>query len=55
MDWKVGEIWPGEYYIKASNINGFVLRSGIFMIKKMPKDISIDEKQKICKESKGLF
>ncbi len=50
LDWKVGEVFPGKYYIKASNING-IIRSKLFTIRKMPKGISADEKEKICKES----
>lgn len=55
LDWKVGVVWPGEYYIKASNVNGADLESKVFTIRKMPKGISADEKEKICKESDGSF
>lgn len=55
LDWKVGSIWPGEYYIKASNINDVDLESKVFAIRKMPKGISTDEREKICKESGGSF
>ncbi len=50
LDWKVGVVWPGKYYIKVSNINGVELEnySKTFTIKKMPKDISVDEREKIC-------
>ena len=53
LSWKVGVVWPGEYYIKVSNINGADLetRSKVFTISKMPKGISVDEREKICKES----
>lgn len=54
LDWNVGEVFPGEYYIKVSNING-IIRSKVFTIRKMPKGISADEKEKICKESDGSF
>ena len=54
LDWKVGEVWPGEYYIKVSNING-IIRSKVFTIRKMPKGISVDERERICKESDGSF
>lgn len=55
LDWKVGEVLPGEYYIKASSINGVDLenRSKVFRISRMPKDISADEREKICKDSGG--
>jgi len=51
LDWKVGVVWPGKYYIKVSNINGVELEnySKTFTIRKMPKDISVGEKEKICK------
>lgn len=55
LDWKVGAVWPGEYYIKASNINGADLESRVFAIRKMPKGISVGQKEKICKESDGSF
>ena len=57
LDWKVGVVWPGKYYIKVSNINGVDLEnySKTFTISKMPKGISVDEREKICKESGGLF
>ena len=57
LDWKVGVVWPGKYYIKVSNINGADLEnySKVFTISKMTKGISVDEKEKICKESDGSF
>ena len=55
LDWKVGVVWPGKYYIKVSNINGVELEnySKSFTISRLPKGISVDEKEKICKESNG--
>ncbi len=55
LDWKVGVVWPGEYYIKISNINGVDLetKSKVFTIRKMPKGTSAGEREKICKESGG--
>jgi len=57
LDWKVGVVWPGKYYLKVSNINGADLEnySKVFTISKMTKGISVDEKEKICKESDGSF
>ncbi len=57
LNWKVGVVWPGEYYIKVSNINGVDLenKSKVFTISKMPKGISADEREKICKESDSSF
>lgn len=39
FDWKVGTVWPGEYYLKVSDINDVVLRSGVFTIKNKPSGI----------------
>lgn len=50
LDWKVGIVWPGEYYIKVSNVNGADLESKVFTIRKMPKGISADEREKKCSE-----
>jgi len=57
LDWKVGVVWPGKYYIKVSNINGVKLEnySKSFTISKIPKGTSADEREKICKESDGSF
>ncbi len=57
LNWEVGMVWPGEYYIKVLNVNDVSLenRSKVFMISQMPKDISADEKERICKESGGSF
>lgn len=57
LNWKVGDIWPGSYYIKTSKINdekvGFV--SKVFEINKMSESISTGEKEKVCKGSGGFF
>ncbi len=57
VNWKVGVLSLGEYYLKASNINGVDLEnySGVFTISKMPKGISVEKKEKICRESNGSF
>ena len=57
LDWKVGVVLPDEYYINASNINGVDLEnySKVFTISTMPKGISVDEREKICKESNSSF
>ncbi len=57
LNWKVGRVWPGEYYISVLKINGTStkIKSQVFAIKEMPKDTSIKEKEKICKESGGSF
>lgn len=55
LKWKVGIVWPGEYYIKVSKMNGVKaeFRSKVFEISKIPEDLSTDEKENICKESGG--
>lgn len=57
LEWKVGNVWPGEYYIKVSKINGVdtETRSKVFIINRMPANTSTDRKENICKESGGLF
>lgn len=57
IEWKVGSVWPGPYYIKASNINGVQteFRSDQFEINKMSENISTSEKEIICKGSGGLL
>lgn len=56
LEWKVGVVWPGTYYIKVSNINGIAaeIRSKVFRIIKMPVD-NTDEQKNICKKSGGLL
>lgn len=56
LEWKVGVVWSGAYYIKVSKINGddVEFRSEIFEISKMlDEDISAGEKEIICKGSGG--
>ncbi len=55
FDWKVGLVLPGDYYIKASSVDGVDLESNVFTIRKMPKGISAAERQKLCKQSDGLL
>ena len=56
LNWKVGVVRPGEYYIKALKINGadVEIRSEVFTINNMPKGINTTEQGKICKGSGGL-
>lgn len=51
LDWKVGGVLPGEYFILISKINGIEreVRSKYFMIYNMPEDISTNERKNICK------
>ncbi len=57
LNWKVGMVWPGKYYIKVLKINDadVEIRSKIFTINNLPKGIDADEREKICKESDSSF
>jgi hypothetical protein len=57
LNWKVGAIWPGAYYIKVLKINDTdtEIKSNVFTIDKIPQGANNDERKKICKESGGLF
>lgn len=47
--WDVKAVWPGPYYIKATDLNGVDVRSGVFSVKNLPKGVSPEEKAKLCK------
>lgn len=53
LTWKVGNVWPGSYYIKISKINDVdtETRSRVFMISAMPKGTNKEEKINICRGS----
>ena len=53
LDWNVGPVWPGNYYIKVTDRNGVVLRSDVFKVRKMSNSLRADEREKICEESDG--
>mgnify|MGYP001558495791 CR=1 FL=1 len=57
FNWKVGEVWPGEYFISMSKVNGVEMKtkSEYFTIHKMPQDISVSERENMCKGSGGLL
>ncbi len=57
LNWKVGSVWPGTYYIKISKINGAdtEIRSKVFVINKMPENIDISGQKDTCEESGGLL
>lgn len=52
LNWKVGNVWPGTYYIKVSKINDVEaeFKSKVFEINKMPKGLDEKEKNNICRE-----
>jgi hypothetical protein len=53
LEWKVGVVWPGAYYIMISKINGIEteFRSKSFEISKVPEGIDEEKKIIICRES----
>ncbi len=55
VTWKVGMVWPGEYYILVSRINGVdrEIKSKTFTVKKTPETISKGEMAGLCSESNG--
>lgn len=55
--WKVGNVWPGEYFILISKINDVEseTKSKYFMVHKMPEDISASKRGTVCEESGGSF
>lgn len=57
LDWKVGVVLPGEYFILVSQIDSLEedVKSKHFAVQQMPKSINADEQKNICKESGGLF
>ena len=57
LNWKVGFVLPGAYYIKISKINNVDIEaeSEIFIINKISENIDISEQKNICEESGGLF
>lgn len=57
LNWKVGVVWPGAYYIKVSKINDtdIEFKSKVFTITRIPPGTDTDEQEKICKESGGSF
>lgn len=44
LEWKVGTVWPGWYYIKVSKINGVEaeFRSEVFEVSEMPEGLSCE-------------
>jgi hypothetical protein len=55
LNWKVGNVWPGDYYIRVSKINGIEteFKSKVFEINRIPEEIDASEQESICKESGG--
>lgn len=51
FDWKVGAVWPGEYVISISKVNGIQTKtqSKYFVIYKMPEGLTAAEQKNLCK------
>jgi len=57
LNWKVGVVRPGKYYIAVSKINDADINreSKVFTINKMPGGIDAEEQKNICEKTGGLF
>lgn len=57
LAWKVGMVWPGEYFILISNINGVTTetQSEYFLIHEISEDVSTSTREAMCKETGGVL
>jgi len=57
LNWQTGSVWSGSYYVGVSEINGAQakFKSDVFKINKMSDNISVSEKEIICKGSGGVI
>ncbi|MDO8676798.1 MAG: hypothetical protein Q7K16_04120 [Candidatus Azambacteria bacterium] len=55
LKWKVGVVWPGEYFISISNVNGVAIdeRSRKFMINEISNGSDKKEQKNLCEETGG--
>jgi len=55
LKWKVGVVWPGEYFISISNVNGVATdeRSRKFIINEVPNGSDEKEQKNLCEETGG--
>ena len=55
LKWKVGVVWPGEYFISISNVNGVATdeRSQRFIIHDIPNGSDEKEQKNLCEETGG--
>lgn len=51
--WKVGNVWPGQYYILLSSVNNQELskKSPVFNIKKIPDNVTKSNIDEFCKNN----
>jgi hypothetical protein len=57
LKWKVGVVWPGEYYISISSVNGvdFDTKSKKFLIMEIPSGLAVEAKNNLCEETGGVL
>jgi hypothetical protein len=57
MQWKVGTVWPGNYYIGISQLNGteVKMRSPKFIIEAIPDDVDVAQRADYCSQTGGKF
>ena len=50
IEWKVGSVWPGQYYILTASINDAakVVKSGTFDIESIPKTMTPEQAKSLC-------
>lgn len=55
IQWKVGTVWPGEYYIVTSKVNGLdtEIKSETFVVNRTLENIDKERMATICLESGG--
>ena len=55
LEWKVGVIWPGEYFISISNVNHMATdeRSQKFIVNEIPNGSNKKEQKNLCEETGG--
>ncbi len=53
IEWKVGGVWPGKYFISTSDVNGQELnkKSSAFNIIKVPENINKTNIEEFCKNN----
>lgn len=52
LTWKVGAVWPGEYFISISKINDIdtEMKSNHFTINKIPENVGASEPGSVCEK-----
>jgi len=55
LEWRVGVVWPGKYFISISNVNGVATdeRSQKFIINEIPNGSDEKEYKNLCEETGG--